>query len=481
MPDGGGATGSAPGGLRRGTLSWRAALVLVWVADVAIHARPLGRVVLPALDEGVYLYAARLMADGLVPYRDFFLSHPPFLMAAAAAGLSACRFDVPLFSFLYVCWVFSAVFPLALVVRRLGGSRTAAILAGVLLSLSAVFAGNDGHFFALRQASAPLLLWGLAALLRGRHATGGALLGAFAVGVVTNVVLAGSVLVAWVLLGTDPGRGRPKAVARATMPFLVVTAASLAIVLSIPRGAENVFGVQVDRPRATLAERAGQLRRGGVAADVPLLAVGLLGAALAGGRARLPGLAHALAMPVILLGPNTFYPHYLALFVPGLAASAALVVDRLRGASVGRSRLAGAGLLAVSFLVPGRQVLATAFRGETEEVLKTIEVLSRCPEPLLAYEPIYALHARRLLTYHYHVADVRFLRADRRNLDSAVFDCLVAGSGTVLVEPYFASLLTPERRRALEESFVPVRTGAQHVVLVRRPAAGPPAVPAPPR
>jgi hypothetical protein len=154
-------------------------------------------------------------------------------------------------------------------------------------------------------------------------------------------------------------------------------------------------------------------------------------------------------------------------------------VDKLGSRSPVRARLAGAGLLAVTVLFPGREVFATAFREETGEILRTIEVLASCPEPQLAYEPIYALHAHRALTHHYHVADTRFLRADRRNLDAAVFDRLVAGSRTVLVEPYFASLLTPERRRALEAAFVPVHADAWHAVLVRRttgssPAASPP-------
>jgi hypothetical protein len=74
---------------------------LLFVAAFALQSRSVGRVVIQALDEGVYLYAARLIADGLVPYRDFFLSHPPLLIAGAAAGLGLTGFDVPLFSLLY--------------------------------------------------------------------------------------------------------------------------------------------------------------------------------------------------------------------------------------------------------------------------------------------------------------------------------------------------------------------------------------------
>ena len=55
--------------------------------NLAVQNFNLGRAVIPGLDEGIYLYAAKLITQGSLPYRDFFLSHPPLLFAGAAAGL----------------------------------------------------------------------------------------------------------------------------------------------------------------------------------------------------------------------------------------------------------------------------------------------------------------------------------------------------------------------------------------------------------
>lgn len=99
---------------------------------------------------------------------------------------------------------------------------------------------------------------------------------------------------------------------------------------------------------------------------------------------------------------------------------------------------------------------------------RVIDVLRRSPEPILSYEPIYALHAGRRLTFHRHVADMRSLVFVRPNVSEAEFARLLRESGTVLVEPRFASLLTAGRRRALDAAFEPVFFEPPHAVLVRR-------------
>ena len=104
----------------------------------------------------------------------------------------------------------------------------------------------------------------------------------------------------------------------------------------------------------------------------------------------------------------------------------------------------------------------------TDGILRVIDVLRRSPEPILSYEPIYALHAGRRLTFHRHVADMRSLVFVRPNVSEAEFARLLRESGTVLVEPRFASLLTAGRRRALDAAFEPVFFEPPHAVLVRR-------------
>lgn len=441
----------------------------LFVAAFALQSRSIGRVVIQAVDEGVYLYAARLVADGLVPYRDFFLSHPPLLIAGAAAGLAMTRFDIPLFSLLYVVWLFSSLFPLYTLLRRLSASRAAAVFGGVLLCVSPIFAGFDGRFFALRPASVPFLAWGLGALFGGFPALGGLLLGAFSASVATNAVLGGALLAAWTAWGGPEGErvARREAI-RAWGAYASFVLLALAVVAAIPRGLENVFGFQFLRPRASLGARLRSLGTGVFAENAVLFALGLAGCVLAKGRARAIGLAAAVSFPLVILGPRSYYPHYASVFAFPFAVTAALAADRL--AAAGRLRRAAVGGLLVVALA-GTSLppfLATVFAPPSIRFFRTVEVLRRSPEPLLAYEPIYALYAGRRLTPHYHVADMRFFRVARLNLEEDVFNRLLSQSGTVLVEPFFASLLTPARRRALDERFEPVFVEPPHAVLLRR-------------
>lgn len=445
----------------------------LFAAAFALQSRSVGRVVIQALDEGVYLYAARLIADGLLPYRDFFLSHPPLLIAGAAVGLRLTGFDVPLFSLLYVAWVFSSVFPLYALLRRLSASRAAAVFGGVLFCVSPILFGFDGRYFALRPASVPFLAWGLLALFGGFPALGGLLLAAFSTSVGTNVVVGTALLAAWTAWGGPEGGGAARRDAvRAWGAYACFLLLTLAGVAAIPRGLENVFGFQLLRPRADLGARLLSLGTRVLPENAVLIVLGLGGCALAKGRARAIAFATAVSFPIVILGPRSYYAHYVSVFAFPFAVTAALAADRL--AAEGRVRRAAAGgvlllALAGTSLPP---FLATVFAAPSVRFFRTVAVLWRSPEPLLAYEPIYALYAGRRLTSHYHVADVRFFRVARSNLDEAVFGRLLSESGTVLVEPFFASLLTPARRRALDERFHPVFVEPPHAVLVRRDAAG---------
>ncbi len=442
---------------------------LLFAAAFVLQSRSIGRVVIQALDEGTYLYAARLIADGLVPYRDFLLTHPPLLIAGAAAGLAVTGFDVPLFSLLYVAWVFSSIFPLYALARRLSASRAAAAFGAVLLCVSPVFAGFDGRFFALRQASVPFLAWGLAALFGGFPALGGLLLGAFSSGVVTNVVLGIALLAVWTAWGgPEGGRVARRDAVRAWGAYASFLLLVLVVVAAIPRGLENVFGFQFLRPRADLGSRLRSLGTRVLPENAVLLLLGAGGCVLAKGRARAIGLAAAASLLLVILAPRSYYPHYVSVFAFPFAVTAALAADRLASSS-GFRRAVVAGLLVLALAVTSLPpFLATVSTPPSTSFFRVVDVLRRSPEPLLSFEPIYALYAGRRLTSHYHVADLRFFRVARLNMDEDVFNRLLSRSGTVLVEPFFASLLTPARRRALDALFEPVFVEPPHVVLLRR-------------
>src|SRR5438105_15244303 len=61
-----------------------ATLVGLLLAVFGVFMVRLASVVISDMDEGTYLYAGKLVADGLVPYRDFLLGHPPLAVYLAA-------------------------------------------------------------------------------------------------------------------------------------------------------------------------------------------------------------------------------------------------------------------------------------------------------------------------------------------------------------------------------------------------------------
>jgi hypothetical protein len=324
----------------------------------------------------------------------------------------------------------------------------------------------------MRPASVPFLAWGLAALFGPFPLLGGLLLGAFSASVATNVVLGALLLAGWTVWGgPEGGRVARRDALRAWGGWAFFLLLVFAAVTAIPRGLENVFGYQLLRARAPLGVRLRSLGTRVFPENAVLLGLGLGGCALLKGRARAIGLAAAAAFVLVVFAPASYYPHYVSIFAFPFALTAALAADRLAATGAFR-RTAVASLLAVALAATSLPpFLATVFAPSSADFFRTVETLRRSPEPLLAYEPIYALYARRRLTSHYHVSDMRFFRVARSNLEEGLFDRLLAASGTVLVEPYFASLLTPARRRALDARFAPVFVAPPHVVLVKRAAA----------
>jgi hypothetical protein len=130
--------------------------------------------------EGVYLFSARLITDGQVPYRDFIAAHPPLLFYSGAAILSigdsldAVRIGLALVSLATGGLVATAVV-------RLTGSAPAAALAGVV-SLLAPWSLHEHATLTPETFGAPLLLGAALLAARARTAVPAGLLAAVAVG-----------------------------------------------------------------------------------------------------------------------------------------------------------------------------------------------------------------------------------------------------------------------------------------------------------
>lgn len=445
-------------------------VLALYAATLVAALSTLGQTIVPALDEGVYLTAARLMAhDGLLPFRDFSLAHPPLTIFLAGVVLEAVGGHVVVFDALYTAWCLCAVFPLARTVRALTGDRRAALVAAFLFLTFPEFLRWDARFFALRQASLPFLAFALEALwVRRKPALAGVLLGLFGAGLIPHALLA-------VILGGAAtlalARGGEAAAARRLALALVATLALIyGVTLLLPGFWASAFGYQVSRDRVPALARLARLATDVLPQSGPILLAGLAGSFFLPARARAVAWLNLVGLPLTLFVPPSFFPHYLSSFGPGLALAAGALVAwaGTRGKVAGA--VAAAGIVAVAAVASGLALREPLTR-TTPRFLRVVEALRQVPEPVLCLEPIHALWARREMTFHHYVTVLRYAPALKfTTLSDVMFFDLVSRSRSVLVDPNLAPLLTPERTAVLQRDFIPVYRDPLYVILVRRQA-----------
>ena len=135
------------------------ALLFFW-----LQARHLHNAALPVSDEGEHVDAGRRMFEGYLPYKDFYYQHPPFfaLFLGASLRLFGGMFPVRvLFLFLNVF----SVLPLYAVLKKIGGHRTAGIIAITFYLTYHQMVAHDFRFAAIRQFAnicfIGFLYWGI--------------------------------------------------------------------------------------------------------------------------------------------------------------------------------------------------------------------------------------------------------------------------------------------------------------------------------
>jgi uncharacterized membrane protein len=214
--------------------SWLVATTVGPTADVRVN------------DLFVYRSYAGLLADGLVPYRDFGFEYPPLALAPIAAGGLAGLGEEA------YAWTFGALMLAAmLVVQRaaaaLAGERGRAVAWALVALPLAAGALVRTHFDLVPVA---LAVWGLALVAREgpepapwRVPAGFALL---ALGTATKLfpALLAAAALAWLL-----ARGRRREGARGAATFAAVLALACApFALVAPGGFADQIGFHLERP-----------------------------------------------------------------------------------------------------------------------------------------------------------------------------------------------------------------------------------------
>jgi len=120
-------------------------------------------------DEHIYVYQAKLVSEGVTPYSEFAMAHPPLQSLITGLVLAIAGYDFTLISMLPILWCLAAGLLLAVTVRReLGAVASVATAALFLLAYEVLRASSHmtgvnmtlavllGAFLAYRKGLIPL-------------------------------------------------------------------------------------------------------------------------------------------------------------------------------------------------------------------------------------------------------------------------------------------------------------------------------------
>ncbi len=412
--------------------------------NVFVHSLGLKRAVDVFTDAGVFVYSAKLISEGLVPYRDFFLSNSSFLLYLSSIVLKVVDYDMIAFNFIYILWFFSSIVPIYFIVLRFTKNKIAALLSITLFSTFAELVQWDAHSFALRQASLPFLAFALFFIfVKRKLITAGILLAFFALSIPTNILISSSLILTF-LLGEFIFEQR-----NAQKLFLnnLGLIASFAITLLlgyflilIPQNSlQNLLGYQLNRPLAPYQYRI-DLLKGELNSNWPILILGLLGSLILNKRVKLFGLFNILTVLIVVFTGASFYPHYITIFAVGFAISAGILIGSFEKSIITTTLIS---VLIFYFLynTTFQYLKYHLIEKTTPAFFETVKQLQSLPEPIFTYEPVYALYAKKKLTYYYFTADMRYFRVEGKNLSGSEYLSILNKSNTVLLQHSWASFI----------------------------------------
>ena len=384
----------------------------------------LSAVVISDMDEGTYLYAGKLVAQGLVPYRDFLLGHPPLAVYLAAAWVWLAGADVMPARMANLAFVLASTVPLYLVVRKLLSSRVAGLLAIATYMSGNLMLANMGRTIKLEPIMNAFLIGAFAIyVLRRSSLAWGVLLGAL-VAAALLVKLVAIIPVGLIVLADLVWGDRRTFVARwavAAAGALIVLVPAGLYLLSQPHFLDDVIWSQLGRGGLPLELRARYLAQDFVRfPPIPLAlltSVWLLVSRRTALDIRVSALVALLGLATLLIGFKTFFTYYIVLVMPWVAivfvVLAVWVAQRI--SRYWRSLVAAA-VLVLGVVAPlGYDVMYN--RGGALHVAspaQIVPILKAGDGPIYSMYPLFALWSGRPEYAWYYAADALIPRINNQ-------------------------------------------------------------------
>lgn len=403
----------------------------------------------PLSDEGVYLYAAKLIAAGATPYKNFLLVHPPGAILAIAGFFKLFGIDLVLLRAVYVILCQSVMLPIYMIVRRRSVDIWPALCALAAWIGFVQLQHHDTRFVALRVVALIPLAWGLWLGLDGRRPPAAFLAGLF-VSLTVFITFSVVFITAPLALGLLYLHRRARRHWGWLLAGMIAGAIPLLLTFTIPRAWECLIEFHANRVRFPWPYRRDVLWIV-VGSSPAVFALWLIGMLNGKSRdVRLIGLANLFAIAAVFAVPRSNAMHYYNILGVTLAVSAGLGVAALSiwGQESNWRRLYGAAVALSLFMMIILQFAAVCLPDycskEGQGYHDLIAQLRRCEGPLMTIEPIYALDAGLDIPGHYYVADIRALKDSHENLPPSAYIDLLNASRYYLEEKHSAERFQPE-------------------------------------
>lgn len=445
-------------------------LIFLYTLNLIIQNYNLGKLVYVVNDEGVYLYSAKLLTQGFIPYKDFFLAQPAFLIYLAGFLLKAVNFNIDLFRLIYTCWVFSIIFPIFFIVFKFTKSILASTISIILLTTFSELVQWDMHSFALREASLPFLAFAMYfTYVKPRLSFSGLLLGLFAISLVSNLLI--SLCFIFLLITRDffSGKKISKILQEESHLIFIFTLVSIFGYLPIlltPHGYDNLIGYQFERPSLSYGARIEWLKLYTLKNNWPILLFGFLGSLIINKTLILFGIFNILSLIILVFFGRSYYPHYLSILAVGLAITSGFLMKRL-----GKTNLL---IIVINYVVIFSIFNSSYYHLKTylidtttPDFFQIVNILKKTPESIFTFEPIYAIYAKKDLTFHYNVADMRYFPVIGKDLDDLSYLNILKSSKTVLIEPFASSRFNNNSLSYIHRNFQQIYNDNTYQIYVR--------------
>lgn len=426
---------------------WDLSLVFVIIGiNVWIHNYNLSKNYELFTDSGVYLYAAELIKQGHLPYRDFFLSHPPLLIYIGSLCLTFTSSNILQFHQIYILWFFSSLLPLYFLTFYLTKNRFAGCLSLILFSTFPELIQWDAHTFALRHASIPFLIYSFWFLIQLKKQIISAIfLALFATTTISNLILSQLAVISVLFLNNLHLN------LRFAVTLYLIIGVYYITVLVIPNAFDNIFLYQTNRYSNSFTDKL-TIFQETLRLNWPILTFGLLGSLIALVKKKNALVIFNLAaLPITVFANSFFYGHYITILAPTYAVGAAYLLTIHKNKMINLSIL----IFCIFWIISTgfNYLYFHLYQKQNSSFYQTVALLNQHPGNIFTLEPIFALQTHKQIPHFYYASDSKSLLVAPIALPQNYFDPIILLSDIILFDNRMGTLLPEKSKQLINQNF----------------------------